>query len=328
MLQRHFSLLNKTIRSGAEEILSQSRIKSWVANNYGSLNELELKTTRLPIIQNPGDVLIKVHAASINPIDKMMLTGYGRNLLNLARQQEIEFPLILGRDFSGTVISKGKSAKEEIQVGDEVYGFVPLTRSGTFSECTLTDSGFVQVKPDHLSHREAASMVYAGLTAWSALYIFGNLCIAQTKGTRVLVLGGSGGVGTLAIQLLKSQGCVVATTCSKDAIPLVQSLNVDYVFDYKDSQFEENLANSGKYHIVLDCAKMGFDNLPQKLLFDTYITLNSPLLINTDQLGIMPGLMKSLDTYLSANLKGFPSGKSCKWGFVIPSSSEIGRAHV
>lgn len=122
-----------------------SKIKSWVINGYGDTSELTLNSTRIPIINNADDVLVKVNAASINPIDLLMLHGYAKTLINLRRNADIEFPLILGRDFSGIVIAKGLKVDDSLKIGDEVYGFSPLHKQGTFSE-------IVAVNKSHVTH--------------------------------------------------------------------------------------------------------------------------------------------------------------------------------
>lgn len=160
-------------------------------------------------------------------------------------------------------------------------------------------------------------MVYATMTAWSALFITGNV----SRKSKVLILGASGGVGTLAVQLLKSQGCTVFATCSTDAVNLVNSLGADCIFDYKEPGFEAMVANEAKYDIILDCAKFSFDNVPQNWRFNSFITLNSPLLLNTDSLGLCGGLLKSSQTLISSNLSNCTSGKTLKWGFFVPSGS-------
>ncbi|XP_066141407.1 reticulon-4-interacting protein 1 homolog, mitochondrial-like [Euwallacea fornicatus] len=296
------------------------KILSWTIHSYGDLNELQLIETRIPIITNPDDVLVQVKAASLNPIDLFMLGGYGRTSFQMLRNNEIEFPLILGRDFSGTIIGKGHEVTE-LNVGDEVYGFLPPYKQGSFTKAVIASKHCVLPKPKNLSHTESGAVAYATMTAWSGLFIFANMINRPNKGLKVLVLGGSGGVGTAAIQLLKSQGCVVYTTCSKDAIPLVTSLNPDVIFDKEDSDFEKNVQLEAKYNIILDAAKVGIDNIPNSWKYESYVTLNSPLLVNNDNYGLVGGLIKSAGNLTAANASRICSGKTVRWGYILPSNS-------
>ncbi|KAK2576135.1 hypothetical protein KPH14_007465 [Odynerus spinipes] len=196
----------------------ENKMLAWQIHSYGDLDELKLSNVRIPLITKPTEVLIKVQAASVNPIDIAMTRGYGATLLNLMRKARsigaygsndlIEFPLTLGRDFSGVVVSKGHGVGDKLKLGDEVWGVVPVEKQGCHANYVVVESNLAKRRPQNLSYTEAASILYAGLTAWSALWITGGLCYKTSIGTRlnrrVLVLGGSGGVGTMAIQLLKA----------------------------------------------------------------------------------------------------------------------------
>nr|CAH7745937.1 unnamed protein product [Callosobruchus chinensis] len=210
MLKRSLSLVRSNYSTAAFSVKEKLKAKSWKLHEYGDVNNLRLEPTRLPIIRKPNEVLVQVEAASVNPIDLYMIGGYGHKLFQIPRNFELEFPLVLGRDFAGTVISTGH-AVSKIKVGDAVYGFVPLHKPGSFAEVVLTDACHVQPRPKHLNPVESASLVYSTMTAWSALFLFGNLLLKSRDGRRVLILGASGGVGTAAVQLLKSQNCVRGT---------------------------------------------------------------------------------------------------------------------
>lgn len=139
----------------------------------------------------------------------VFLEGYGRRIFSIWRRDSLEFPLTVGRDFSGIVVDKGHQVGSEFNIGDRVYGFVPLHRQGCHSEAVLVHKGHVRHQPTHLTPIQAASLPYVSMTAWSALFVTGELIFREKRNCRVLVLGASGGVGTLAVQLLKSQGCDV-----------------------------------------------------------------------------------------------------------------------
>nr|CAI5830303.1 unnamed protein product [Callosobruchus analis] len=319
MLKRSVSFIRSNYSSAAFSVKEKLKTKSWQLHEYGDINNLRLEPSRLPIIRKPYEVLVQVEAASVNPIDLYMLGGYGHKIFQIPRNFELEFPLVLGRDFAGTVISTGHDVSK-IKVGDSVYGFVPLHKQGSFAEVVLTDACHVQPRPKHLNPVESASLVYSTMTAWSALFLFGNLLLKPREGRRVLILGASGGVGTAAVQLLKSQNCVVYCTCAKDATDLVYSLGADCVFNYTDPDFKKNVEMETRYNLILDCAKVGYEKIPSTWQYDTYITLNSPLLHNTDKQGLFAGLAISAKDFLKSNIDSCQKGSQVRWGFFVPSA--------
>lgn len=121
---------------------------------------------------------------------------------------ETHLPLTLGRDFAGVVKAVGENVKN-FKPGDKVMGVIPPPLSGSHAQYLVTSSCNMKIKPENLSMEEAASIPYAGLTAWSALSITGELCVGS-KGKKVLVLGAAGGVGSIAIQILKNWGTSVS----------------------------------------------------------------------------------------------------------------------
>lgn len=147
------------------------------------------------------------------------------------------------------------------------------------------------------------------------------------KGKRVLILGASGGVGTCAVQILKAHDVCVFATCSIDAIPLVERLRADCIFDYNDKDFIENVKAEGKYDIVLDCAQFGLENIPKSWQYTSYITLNSPLLHHTDRYGLLGGLAYSAANIIPANLNSIPNGKLVKWAYVVPCKEGMNFVH-
>lgn len=186
----------------------------------------------------PRDVLVEVHASSVNPVDYKIRSGGQRAIIHY------RLPWTLGLDFSGVVAAVGRKVKR-LQVGDEVYGSPTHRRQGCYAERVLVDERAVAIKPRNLSHREAASIPLVGLTAWDALVVKGRL----RRGQRALIHAGSGGVGTFAIQLAKDLGAHVATTCSARNEELVRSLGADEVIDYRERRFDEELRD---YDFVLD----------------------------------------------------------------------------
>nr|WP_281417449.1 NADP-dependent oxidoreductase [Plastoroseomonas hellenica] len=164
-------------------------------------------------------------------------------------------PLVLGNDVAGVVVRVGANVRR-FKPGDEVYARPAQDRIGTFAECIAMDEADVAMKPNNLTMQEAASIPLVALTAWQVLVERAKL----QKGQRVLIHAGSGGVGTIAIQLAKHLGAYVATTTSAANIPLVKSLGADVVVDYRKDAFEKVLQG---YDVVLN--SLGKDTLEKSL---------------------------------------------------------------
>lgn len=183
------------------------------------------------------EVLVEIHAASLNPLDTKIRKGELKLLL------DYKMPLILGNDFAGKVIKLGNKATK-FKVGDEVYGRPRAEKIGTFAEYIAVHEDDIALKPVNLSFEEAAAVPLVGLTSYQALHDI----LKIKAGQKVLIHAGSGGVGTFAIQLAKSMGATVATTAS-DGSGLVKTLGADRVINYKEEKFEDNLH---EYDAVLD----------------------------------------------------------------------------
>ncbi|WP_408902019.1 NADP-dependent oxidoreductase [Plastoroseomonas hellenica] len=162
---------------------------------------------------------------------------------------------MLGNDVAGVVVRVGANVRR-FKPGDEVYARPAQDRIGTFAECIAMDEADVAMKPNNLTMQEAASIPLVALTAWQVLVERAKL----QKGQRVLIHAGSGGVGTIAIQLAKHLGAYVATTTSAANIPLVKSLGADVVVDYRKDAFEKVLQG---YDVVLN--SLGKDTLEKSL---------------------------------------------------------------
>ncbi|CAL8090621.1 unnamed protein product [Orchesella dallaii] len=337
---------------------TEETMKSWQIHSYGGPSELQLTTSsRIPLINKPDEVLVKVHAASVNPIDLAMTKGYGAETINILRdlcpsaslstamdiplkiknhlmapiagkKSIIEFPLTLGRDFAGVVTKIGHGVKSDIRVGDEVYGVVGIQKQGSHAEYVVVSSDTIRRKPKNLSFVEAASIPYVGLTSWSAIRVTGGYCnVAQKK---FLVLGGSGGIGTFAIQYLKSQSASVVTTCSTDAVPLVASMGPDSVIDYMDVNTNSQIQSFAPYDCILHLS--GPNTLEKSMqlvrhlkpVTGQFITLSPPFLGNVDKYGIFGGTAKNLGDLVMSNLKSWTDGKVVtKWAFFIPAGDPL-----
>ncbi|TYS85064.1 NADP-dependent oxidoreductase [Rossellomorea aquimaris] len=212
-------------------------MKAMTIKQYGKTIPLELTDLPIPDM-GEHDVLVEIHAASINPIDFKIRDGKVKMLLSY------KMPLVLGNDFSGKVIQSG-SKVSKFQIGDEVYGRPRKNRIGTFTEYLSVHEDDVSLKPENLTFEEAASLPLVGLTSWQAFHEILQLKPDQ----KILIHAGAGGVGTFAIQLAKEMGVFVATTASEKGFDLVSSLGADRVINYREEKFEEIL---NEYDAVFD----------------------------------------------------------------------------
>ncbi|TVY02094.1 NADP-dependent oxidoreductase [Cohnella terricola] len=212
-------------------------MKAMIIEKYGKNVPLILADRPMPHI-GEHDVLVEIHAASLNPIDYKIKEGKVRFLLNY------KFPLILGNDFSGIVVKVGERVSA-FKPGDEVYGRPRKDRIGTLAEFIAVHEEDIALKPNNLSFEEAASIPLVGLTTYQAFSDILNL----QKYQKILIHAGAGGVGTFAIQLAKLMGAYVATTASDKGYELVKSLGADLVVNYRKENFEELLTG---YDAVYD----------------------------------------------------------------------------
>lgn len=216
-------------------------MKSVQIERYGSSEVIEInKSTPEPNI-SPGKVLVIIKAAGVNPIDWKIREGYMQQRISL------QFPSTLGMDFSGVIREIGEGVSSDFKQGDEVYGQAAVIKggSGAFAEMAISTAESIAHKPKRLSHIEAAALPLVGVSAWQALVEN----IGLSKGQKILIHGGAGGIGSIAIQLAKNLGAYVATTVSTDDKQFVEKLGADEVVDYKTQPFEELLHD---YDAVFD----------------------------------------------------------------------------
>jgi 2-desacetyl-2-hydroxyethyl bacteriochlorophyllide A dehydrogenase len=210
-------------------------MKAAIIRDYDT--EIEIAEIDAPALSDES-VLINVHAASINPIDYILQSGAMKDNIPL------EFPHVMGFDVAGEITEIGKDVTG-FSVGDAVYARANQQDAGAIAQVARLKASEMALKPANISHAEAASVPLAGLTAWQALITKAKM----KKGDKVLIHAGSGGVGTLAIQIAKYFGAHVATTCSARNADLVRDLGADVVIDYKEQTFEDELSD---YDIVFD----------------------------------------------------------------------------
>jgi NADPH:quinone reductase-like Zn-dependent oxidoreductase len=185
-----------------------------------------------------GEVLIRVEAAGVNPVDWKIREGYLREMLPHA------LPLIMGWDVSGVVAATGPGVSR-FRAGDAVFSRPDILRDGTYAEYVVIRETEVALKPKAIDHLHAAAIPLAGITAWKALIEAGRL----EPGQRVLIHGGAGGVGSFGVQLAKWRGARVIATASPHNHDYLRGLGADETIDYRHPGFEEDL---GKVDVVFD----------------------------------------------------------------------------
>lgn len=212
-------------------------MKAFIVEKYGKKEALKLAEMPLPVLEE-NEVMVEVYAAGLNLLDSKIKSGEFKLIL------PYKLPLILGHDVAGVITQVGKNVKQFKQ-GDEVYARPSDFHIGTFAEFIAISEKDVALKPKSLSMEEAASIPLVALTAWQALVENARL----KRGQKVFIQAGSGGVGTIAIQLAKYLGATVATTASEKSFPMLKDLGADVLIDYKKEDFELVLKD---YDVVLN----------------------------------------------------------------------------
>ncbi|TKS75559.1 Reticulon-4-interacting protein 1, mitochondrial NOGO-interacting mitochondrial protein [Collichthys lucidus] len=254
----------------------QGCMSAWVIDQYGTNGVLKYtEEISIPTVSSPQEVMIEVHAASLNPLDVSMRGGYGAKLLKLRRDplcvmgSDSEFPLILGRDVSGVVVDCG-SEVTHFAPGDEVWAAVPPWKQGSLAEfVTLTE-----------------------------------------------------------YELLKAWGANVTVTCSQNAEGLVRGLGADKVVDYTAGDAAEQLEIMEKFDVILDSVGGETEQWVMGKLKPwsgaKYVTLVTPLLHNTDSMGLLDGALSAVFTLNSKVTQNMiSSGIFYRWGFYAPDGPAL-----
>lgn len=215
-------------------------MKAVQINKYGGPEVLEINPNVAEPAIKPGQVLIEVHASSINPFDGIVLAGF------MEKMMPLKFPATLGGDFSG-VIKQVAADVTDFKVGDEVYGqaIVFIGGSGSFAELLVANTKNIYLKPKNTNFFEAASLPLVGSAAIQSLEDVMKLAAGQ----KILIHGAAGGIGSIAIQIAKSLGAYVGVTVAEKDINFVKQLGADQIIDYKSQKFEEILKD---YDAVFD----------------------------------------------------------------------------
>ena len=262
-----------------------------IIHRYGpAADVLKLEAMKMPELRK-GQILIRQHATSVNPIDCRMRKGYGR--VALSRMRGFELPLVLGRDVSGVVAAVAPDVKG-LAVGDAVYGVPAAKAQGAYADWVVSTPADVVHKPRSLSFTEAAALPYVACTVWDALVAKAGLTADNARGKKVFVQAGAGGIGSFAIQLLKAWGAQVATTCSKDQMESVHALGADVVIDYQVEDYATRLSNCD---VALETVGGALEEKTLGILRKDgkgrFTTLIHPLLANFDESGLVVGAVRN-----------------------------------
>ena len=333
---------------------STATSRSWSVTRYHAdlKHSLQLiNRPTVPTIYRPSEVLVRVHAASINPLDLSMSRGYGQvllSLMNVVSSTGIDritydrLPLTLGRDFVGEVLTTGQTVTN-FKPGQMVWGTVsPFADGGSHADHIVVDESSIWRAPVGVSSVNAASLPYVGLTAWSALVNFGQLTPQTVATKRCLVLGGGGGVGAAAAQLLKHWNAHVVVTCSARSAQWLQSLvAVDEVVDYRQLAEYLQECHQESFDLILDASppeassanlqlisswrqkQLSSRQQPLQKSLPVYLTLTSPLLRNLDSKGIFGGSVATAFQALTDTASGLLDRTSVRWAYYMPNQKAL-----
>ncbi|MDD0837632.1 NADP-dependent oxidoreductase [Curvibacter sp. HBC61] len=204
-------------------------MKALTFQRYGKSPDIGFSEVAPPTLQ-PDEMLVQVHAAALNPIDNLVTAGTFKPILHFT------FPATLGSDLAGVVVAVGRRVTR-FKPGDEVYASLFDSGKGSLAEFAAVPESAAALKPPHLDFVQAASIPMVALTAWQAL----TERLQLRPGQKVFIPAGSGGIGTMAIQLARHLGAQVGTTVSAGNIGLVSSLGANEIVDYKAQDFSQVL---------------------------------------------------------------------------------------
>lgn len=279
-------------------------MKAIVYQEYGPPDVLKCEEIEKPVPKH-DEVLIKVHAASVNPLDWRLMKGEPRILrlfLGL-RKPRLGRP---GVDVAGEIEAVGKNVTQ-FEPGDEVFGGC----SGAFAEYASTAASKVVMKPDNVTFEQGASVNVAGLTALQGLRDKGKI----QPGHKVLINGAAGGVGTFAVQIAKTFGAHVTGVCSTRNVEMVRSIGADEVIDYTQQDFtKSDLSSNQRYDLILDCVANHSFSESRRVLNTQGRLVGVGAPHDVSMMAILAGMIK--DTWLSV----FGSQKAVM--FIAKSSQE------
>ncbi|XP_060802532.1 reticulon-4-interacting protein 1 homolog, mitochondrial isoform X2 [Amyelois transitella] len=319
--------------SARAAVRAAGRMAAWRLHAYGAPPELRLDAARVPPLRAPADVRVRVHHASVNPLDVAMTTGYGSRVLNTLRaltgQEGGEFPLVPGRDFVGEVAAAGPGAR--LRRGARVWGVVPPHRPGAHADYVVLDQRWVGPAPRTLG-AEAGGALYAALSASAALRAAG-VWAHGARARRVLLLG-AGGVGLAALQLLVAHGAEVVVGCSGEQRAAALSRGAAAVLDRHGPDYGQQLVSAGPYYAIIDCAGLGgWEAASRPWQYSRFVTLSTPLLSETDARGVACGAAVAAATLAAqcgAAARTAPRAAHTapwpphvRWAYFVPRADDI-----
>lgn len=215
-------------------------------SEFGGPEVMKLQEIERPIPKS-DEILVKVYASGINPVDLVVREGS-----SAALRYNLNLPMTLGWDAAGTIEELGSNVTQ-FEKGDAVYGVPNFPGDGSYAEYVVAKSSQFALKPKNIKFNEAAGVPLAALTAWTAMFEFGKL----KSGQRILIQGASGSVGGFAVQFAKSKGAYIIGTASAENFDYLKQIGVDELIDYKTQKFEELVKN---VDIVLEASSVRDNN--------------------------------------------------------------------
>src|SRR5438552_4918952 len=240
MLQFLFATLIGVWPCGAIAQSEKPTMKAMVVHKFGGPEVMKYEDAQRPEPKD-DEILVRVMAAAVNPVDSYVRQGM------FAKRGMDNRPAIIGYDISGVVEKTGANAKK-FKAGEKVYSYLSVMRGGGYAEFAIAKESETALKPKNINFEEAAAVPLAATTAWQSLVDEAKLNAGQT----VLVHGGSGGVGSFAIQIAKARGAKVIATASTAHQDLLKQLQVDQAIDYTTTKFEDMVKD---VDVVLNCVR-------------------------------------------------------------------------
>jgi NADPH:quinone reductase-like Zn-dependent oxidoreductase len=269
-------------------------MKAIVFDRYGSARELQYREVEKPTAK-ANELLVRVCASSVNPVDWKTRQGY------LQLLSGFNFPKIVGSDISGVVVEVGREVTK-FQPGDEIYTFLNPLAGGACAEYATAPESTTAIKPQNMTHVEAAAVPIAGLTALQSLRDLGEI----RAGSKVLINGASGGVGTFAVQIAKAMNAEVTGVCSAKNAELVKDLGADIVLDYAQNDFTKQIE---KYDTILDA-------VASKTFAECENVMQPE--------GVYISTLPNFEIFLPLFTSWFLPGKKAKLVLANPSSKDLG----
>lgn len=297
-------------------------MRAVVLREYGAAgSSLRIEDDYPEPAAGPGQVLVRMAASSVNRIDVRLAGGYGRAALEALT--ELKPPIVLGRDVVGTVAAVGAGV-DRFKKGDDVWGMILAFYQGAFADFAVAPEALLVKRPPSVPLHQAASLPYAGLTVWCALVKEGGIAPGTLAGKTALVLGGSAGTGSFAVQLLKAWGASVAATTSTRNVALVRDLGADLVIDYTKDDYARMLKG---VDVVFDAVGDDEDKALGVMRRDggaVFVTIVHPTMPITDAMGWADGIkhVRAMEK-AKADEQRERFGRRYAWSLVRPDTAMV-----